>query len=125
MKNSKYAAYAIALTAIAAIAFLSYLVFLQGQALGDFDQFAECLTEQGLAMAGTDWCHFCQNQKDLFGNSLSKIDYKNCDLEKEWCNQNQIGLYPAWVNANGMHFTGVKNFQQLSRISGCSLETQA
>ncbi len=125
MEKAKHAAYAIVLLLIAGITLISYLVYLEGQKPGDFDQFAECLSDKGLLMAGTDWCSACKNQKDLFGTSFRLINYKNCDLEKTWCSQNNVEAYPTWVGTTGMRFTGVKSFQQLSQISGCSLETEA
>ena len=38
---------------------------------GQYDEFAQYLTEQGVIMYGTEWCPHCQNNKKLFGNSTT------------------------------------------------------
>ena len=41
---------------------------------GEYDVLANCLTEKGAVMYGTEWCSHCQNQKKSFGKSFEYID---------------------------------------------------
>jgi len=113
--------YVIGLVAIGIVAIISYLVYLEGGKPGDYDAFASCLTESGVVMAGTDWCHVCQDQKEMFGNSFKLIDFKNCDLEKQWCNERNVTGYPTWFAPDGTDYRGKQSFETLSQISGCDL----
>ena len=102
-------------------ALIAWIAFLSLTATGQYDDFAKCLTEKGFAMGGTDWCNYCKEQKSLFGLSFKHINYKNCDLEKQWCNENNVDRYPAWVSPGGQTHTGLKSLEQLGSLSGCSL----
>ena len=114
--------YGVILAVVIGIVFLSYLVYMEGAKPGNYDDFANCLTEEGFVLAGTDWCSYCQKQKDLFGNSFKYLNFKNCDLEKQWCNSNGAKSYPTWIDASGKTYVGVKSLEQLSLLSGCSVE---
>lgn len=87
---------------------------------GEHDTFAQCLTDAGVKMYGTDWCSHCQNQKKLFGKSFDIIDYINCDKNKETCLIEGIEGYPTW-KLNNESYTGEQSFEALARISGCEL----
>ena len=89
---------------------------------GKYDDFAKCLSDKGIIMAGTDWCHFCQEQKGLFGKSFKFINYKNCDIEKEWCSSNSVKNYPAWIFPDGTRQIGVQKLTALSQASGCGIK---
>ena len=43
---------------------LGYLIVPKTEA-GEVDSFAQCLTDEGAIMYGTDWCSFCKQQKAL------------------------------------------------------------
>ena len=85
------------------------------------DNLAECLTEKGVIMAGTDTCAACQEQKRQFGDAFDKINYKNCDYEGEWCKQNNITGFPTWVFPDRTYYRGVQNLGFLQQVSGCEL----
>ena len=87
-----------------------------------YNNFAECLTERGFIMAGTDWCPHCQNQKAMFGESFKHIDYRDCDIHKEYCIEQGVKGYPTWILPDGTLSPGVKQLAQLSQMSGCSLK---
>jgi hypothetical protein len=101
---------------------LVYLFYWQSQLPGKYDDFAKCLKEEGFVMAGTDWCTFCKEQKSLFGKSFQFVDYKNCDVQKSFCDSNGVKGYPTWVTPDGTKGGGVKQLLELSQLSGCSLE---
>ncbi len=71
-------------------------------------------------MYGTDWCPHCKNQKAMFGDSFKKINYINCDIDRDECLVNGIEGYPTW-KINGEYYPGVKPVEILSGLSGCEL----
>ncbi len=87
----------------------------------NIDEFAQCLTQKGVKMYGTDWCPHCQNMKELFGSSFQYIDYINCDKNKDTCISEGIRGYPTWKTSDGSAYPGEKTFEQLGEISKCSL----
>ena len=90
----------------------------------NYDALADCLNEKGIIMAGTDWCPACKSQKEKFGESFSKVPYKDCDIETEWCTANNIPGYPTWVFPNGTQASGVKDYTFLSETAGCEITTE-
>ena len=88
----------------------------------DYSALADCLTEKGIIMAGTDSCPACRSQKEKFGEAFEKILYKNCDTELNWCAENGIYSVPTWVFPDGMQTVGVKDYSFLSRAAGCETD---
>jgi len=82
------------------------------------DEFAKCLNDKGLIMYGSDTCPYCQSQKEMFGSSFEKINYVNCDFDKQICSQKQITAYPVW-QINDKLFPGIETFDQLANATGC------
>ncbi len=87
----------------------------------NLDSFANCVTQSGLVMYGTDWCPHCLEQKKMFDKSFKYIDYVNCDFKSEVCNREGITGYPTW-KINGQRYPGVQELEELAALSGCSLE---
>lgn len=85
-----------------------------------YDNFAQCLTDNGTTMYGTSWCSYCNKQKDLFGGSFDKVDFVDCDKDKETCDLNGVKGYPTW-KINGETYSGQQSLERLSQISGCEL----
>jgi glutaredoxin len=85
-----------------------------------YDSFAQCLTEKGVKMYGTDWCHYCQNQKKEFGKSFQFVDYVNCDIYATECKEAGVSGYPTWL-INGETYRGVQPLYRLASLSGCKL----
>lgn len=88
---------------------------------GAYDEFAQCLTEKGISMAGTSTCTYCNRQKDMFGNSFKHVTFHDCNTERDWCVENGVDRYPTWVFPDGKKYTGAKNLEYLSSLSGCQL----
>ena len=91
-----------------------------------YDNFAKCLTEKGVKMYGTYWCHFCANQKEEFGNSFLYVNYVECSLpdragQNAECNAKGIKGYPTWEFADGSRREGVIALPDLRDVSGCEL----
>ena len=88
---------------------------------GEFDEFAQCLTDEGAIFFGTEWCGFCQQQKDMFGPSLQYVDFVDCDENRNTCMQEGIRGYPTW-KIDGELYSGVQQMNRLSDLTGCPLE---
>lgn len=85
------------------------------------EKFAQCLTNAGIVMYGTEWCPHCQNQKKLFGKAAFKnINYVDCDFNKETCAIQGVQGYPTW-KINGSSYPGEQSFERLSELTGCVL----
>jgi len=93
---------------------------------GEFDEFAQCLTDSGAKMYGAYWCGHCKNQKKAFGDSFQYVDYTECDAQGEGgdpsaCQAAGITGYPTWVFADGESAGGNRPFEFLSEKTGCAL----
>lgn len=87
--------------------------------------FADCLTEKGAKMYGTEWCGHCKNQKKLFGNSFSNVDYTDCDKDKESCLKAGVEGYPTWVFSDGSKNPGTQELSKLAEKTNCELPADA
>lgn len=94
---------------------------------GDYDTFAQCVTDAGAKMYGAFWCSHCQNQKKSFGASWEHINYVECSTadgksQLPVCTAAGIQGYPTWVFADGSRIEGEASFAQLAGKTGCSLQ---
>lgn len=87
---------------------------------GQYDSFAQCLSEKGVTMYGTDWCPHCKNQKANFGKSFKLVDYVNCDKQPSECRRAGVEGYPTWI-VDGELYSGTQPLYRLAALSGCSL----
>lgn len=85
-----------------------------------YTSLAQCLTQKGVKMYGTEWCSHCKNQKSIFGDSFQYIDYVDCDKNKDECLTAGIGGYPTWI-INGEQYPGEQSLERLAGLSGCEL----
>tara|TARA_Y100000031_G_scaffold148279_1_gene184359 strand:- start:72056 stop:72523 length:468 start_codon:yes stop_codon:yes gene_type:complete len=99
---------------------------------GDYDTFAQCLYDSGLRMYGSATCHFCAQQRSMFGGSFKFIREIECDprnalAETERCIAKNIEATPTWIledeNGNDIERfeAGVQQLTVLSEKSGCPL----
>lgn len=95
-------------------------LFVKNPDTENLDAFASCLTEKKVKMYGTDWCHYCQNQKELFGDSFKFINYINCDKKKQECITVGVEGYPTW-EINNKLYPGVQQLTKLAELTGCSI----
>lgn len=86
----------------------------------DQDSLSKCLTENGAVMYGTAWCHFCQEQKEKFGESFQFVNYVDCDYLKAKCQEAGVKGYPTWV-INGKTYSGVQSLERLAELSACQV----
>ena len=119
MKKSSRVLWIIAI--IVLIIILVYALFKsKNSEVWQYDAFAQCLTDSGVKMYGTEWCSHCKNQKKLFESSFEFINYIDCDKNKETCLIEGVQGYPTW-KLNGESYTGEQSLEALANISGCKL----
>jgi hypothetical protein len=112
---------------ILSIVCLSLIVLIVGcsngtnTSSGDYDQFAQCLTEKDAVMYGTEWCSHCKNQKAIFGDSFQYVNYVDCDKSSNECVNAGVQGYPTW-SIDGNNYPGEQSLNKLSSLTGCSLE---
>ena len=91
---------------------------------GKYDDFAKCLTEKGAVFYGASWCPHCNEQKEMFGDSMQYVKYVECASDDggqtEACSQKKITGYPTW-EINGELSPGKQSFEELSSKTGCAL----
>ena len=91
--------------------------------VSSLEDFAKCLTSSGAKFYGAYWCGACNSQKEFFGEAAQFLPYIECsDQDRNMlpvCQKANITDYPTW-EFNGEKSTGVKSFEQLAELSGCS-----
>jgi len=103
---------------------LIFLVGCSGQ--GQYDTFAQCLTDSGTTFYGAFWCPYCNEQKKMFGKSMQNIAYVECSTpdkksQTKACQDADIKNYPTWEFGDGKRQEGRLSILELSQLSGCSL----
>jgi len=78
---------------------------------------ANCLFKIEAEFYGSPFCSECEAQKEVLGNSFSRIDYVDCGQNKELCPN--IREIPAWY-INKQIYYGTKSLSELKEIAGCS-----
>ena len=85
---------------------------------------AEHLTEKGVLFYGASWCPHCQEQKRLFGASVRRLPYIECNVagpnapQSVACRIAGVQTYPTWV-INGRAIVGqVLSLAELADATG-------
>ncbi|MGV8150875.1 MAG: peptidylprolyl isomerase [Candidatus Woesearchaeota archaeon] len=92
----------------------------------NLDDFAKCITEKGAKFYGAYWCPHCNNQKEMFGDSMQYIEYIECAVEgqpqvqTDDCTLAGITGYPTWI-INGESYPGEQTLANLARLTGCTV----
>src|SRR5438132_2568855 len=88
------------------------------------------LAKSGAKMYGAFWCPHCQQQKEYFGTSASRLPYIECSPngqnapQSSECQAAHIESYPTWV-INGKRTEEVLSLKQLAESSGFQMDTAA
>ena len=108
----------------------------ENQIDGDYAELAQCLTNKGVKLYGTWWCHNCDNQKKLFGKAFQYIDYTECDeggyeADPEACRRAGIRAYPSWVfpglgeePGTPLIITGTRSLEFIAETADCPIEAR-
>lgn len=99
---------------------------VNGVPYGKYDEFAQCLKDNGVTFFGAFWCPHCQRTKAMFGSSVDKLPYVECSTpdgnsQTQVCKDNGITAYPTWQFKDGTRITGEHTLQELAEKSGCML----
>jgi hypothetical protein len=121
MKKKDIIIWSIILIIIAIVAFYSL------STSNTNENFAQCLTDEGIKLYGTYWCSHCANQKAMFGSSFENINYIECSLperagQTQECIDANIDVYPTWEFPDNSRIQGELTLQKLSDMTGCSLK---
>lgn len=108
----------IALIGICAVAFFAGCT--QSHPINNLDSFAQCLTQNGAIMYGSETCPHCQKQKEMFGKSFQYIDYVECTKEFERCAD--LKGVPTWKFKDGSQLEGLQEFSTLAKKTNCTLQ---
>ncbi len=82
-------------------------------------ELAQCIKESWLKMYGTERCGHCKNQKKLFGDAFTHIDYTDCDADKTACVNAGVRGFPTWVDSDGNAYPGTQQLDKLASIAWC------
>ncbi|MBN1386110.1 hypothetical protein JW968_04005 [Candidatus Woesearchaeota archaeon] len=108
------------ITMVTMLLVLISALLISGCGSQNSEKLAQCLSEKGAVLYGTEWCSHCQNQKEAFGQSFSYIEFIDCDRQSEKCFAEGIEGYPTWV-INGQKYPGNQDIIRLADISGCPI----
>jgi len=87
---------------------------------GQYDDFAQCLSEKGAVVYGNNFCSYTGTQLGLFGKSKEHLNYVKCIDNEELCNSKGVSITPTW-EIDGKTYSGVQSFKTLSSITGCQI----
>lgn len=112
-------------TIVVVIAGIVGINFWQKNKPSPYDDFAQCITDQGGKMYGAYWCSHCEAQKALFGSAFKNINYVECSSpgSKTFDLCPDIESTPTWETSTGIRQLGEMTFQQLSEKFDCALPT--
>ncbi len=110
--------------AIAVVLIIAVLYFVEESRPGEYDAFAQCLSDANATFYGAYWCGHCKEQKDVFGKSFKYLNSVECSLpnnagQTQECTDAGIRGYPTWKFADGSEHLGPASFDVLSAKTGC------
>ena len=96
---------------------------IKNNAPSKYDDFAQCLTENGATMYAAYWCPHCQKQEEDFGSAFRFIDRVECSSpgSRSFDLCPDIESTPTWEKADGTRLPGALPFDVLAEEFGCQL----
>ncbi len=90
-----------------------------GEIIGSFVQ---CLSEAGMKIYGSSTCPACASLVSSFGGygAISPI-YVECSQERDRCVQEMQTNYVPEIQVEGEVYTGSRDLESLSEITGCEI----
>lgn len=105
-----------------------FLLLILGQSAPkpnlDLSSFAQCLREKNITMYGAAYCHFCQQEKNLFGGAFKFVPYVECPKQPNECLAKGVNGFPTWIFPDGKKIEGFQSLEKLAEESGCALKAQ-
>jgi thioredoxin-related protein len=84
----------------------------------DYDTFAQWLTDENIVMVGAEWCGYCNQQKEDFGDSFQYVTFIDAVYEPELASSYGVSGYPTWVLADGTQLPGYMPIESLMEATG-------
>jgi len=88
-----------------------------------YDDFAQCLNDNGAKMYAAYWCPYCERQEAEFGSAFRFINRVECSSPGsntfDLCPD--IENTPTWEKADGERIVGAVPFSTLAEEYGCEL----
>ena len=111
------------LLVVAMYAFSDWFSKTTGYVLGDDEKahLAQCLTEKNTVLYSKDDCLECQNQLELFGNSIDFLVVVDCDSTHDGCGG--LRSLPSWQINNEFYY-GIKTLDELIELSQCNVKNE-
>jgi hypothetical protein len=85
-------------------------------AAAPLDEFARCLTAEGVTYYFTTWCPHCQRQQALFGRAFRHLRAVDCT---DGCPG--VSSFPTWTFRDGSRLTGFRSPEVLATRTRCPL----
>jgi hypothetical protein len=76
---------------------------------------SKCIGENSILYSRLG-CHFCEEQKKVFGDNYQYLTVVDCFFETDKCAD--ITSTPTWI-INGKSYIGVQKFDKLKELTGC------
>ena len=98
----------------------------QNYAPSPYDDFAQCLSDNGAFVYEAYWCSNCMEQEEMFGSSYRYLETKECSTRGSrnfaLCAEDGITGTPTWENVNtGERRAGVQSFVDLAEWFNCEI----
>ena len=91
----------------------------------DLVAFAQSLTTAGIQVFGAAWDETTTMQRELFGDGAFYLDFvesTNADrTPNQQATEENITVYPTWINGNGDRLVGSQTLESLSTWSGIAI----
>lgn len=111
--------------AAAIILGLIVIAVVQSRLPSKYDEFAQCLTDNGAKVYTASWCPVCERQLAEFGSASRFLDNKECAVANgqnnlDLCQADGITGVPTW-EVDGVKTSGFQELSQLAETYGCEL----
>ena len=94
------------------------VILVSGCAIGGVSKVtAECIASKSTLYVRTG-CPYCDEQKEIFGESVKYLNVIDCVEEPAMCTKADIAVVPTWV-IDGEKIVGVQSIAKLKELTGC------
>jgi uncharacterized protein YxeA len=117
MKIKKDTAIYLVILLVVAVIILSIFILKNINRENVDKELAECIGKNSELYSQLG-CSACKIQEQIFGENYQYINSIDCYYENELCMQKQISATPTWI-IQGIQYKGVRNIEELKRLTGC------
>lgn len=126
MENKQKIFFGVLGVVVLALILIAVFVKEEEKGPGEYDKFAQCLTDSGATFYGAFWCPHCNDQKKLFGSSKNLLPYVECSTpdgngQSQICLDKAVASYPTWEFIDGTRQSGVMSLEDLSLKTSCPI----